>query len=518
MVRSVSDRGKEGYTFNSRIAYMGFPMAMTTTDITLGWSAENALAIQNQALHAIDHGVVLVDDTTQMARVNHVAAHWLNLPVGYCPAEDFRSKLEDLRRSASNAASLAIEMSELFGSPEGRMSSWPWHFDEASLHFHLSTAPIESETVRGRVWVFLDVSDLYQALKNVEQLEHRLEHLLTEGDVIAFRLRPGGFLEWMSPSTKRIMGYDPREFIGKHASEFCHPDDVATFRATTSRLRATGEPQMVGFRVPDAEGNVKTFEGRTFLAMDGSGAVDVVLYDISNHVEVERLRSLMVSTASHEFKTPLAFMTTGLAMIEDGTINPATDEGRDVLDRMYGASLRLARMTESLVGMQSLEITRTAVADTPISIARCVTRAAFSVPTERNVLVAVTDESGGTKRLIDQDLLEQAVINLVDNAVRQSPDEGLVDVTVKSDEDSITVIIRDRGPGIPLDVRERIFQPFVRLNDRYRGIGIGLAIVERVAALHHGSVTIHDPVDGVGSEFRLILREVGDWHDVITGR
>lgn len=482
---------------------------MATTETTLGWSADDALRIQNLALQAVEHGVVLVNDAMRTAYVNHAAAHLLDMPAGYRPAEDFRSKLEDLRRSASNATSLAIEMSELLGAPEARISGWPWHFNVPSMHLHLSSTPIKTDSVRGRVWVFLDVSDLYRALQSVEQFEHRLENLLTEGDVIAFRLRRGGYIEWISQSAKRIMGYDREKFIGRHAGEFCHPDDVPTFRSTSGRLRATGEPQPVGFRMPDASGTVRSFEGRAFLAKDGSDAVDIVLSDVSNHVEVARLRSLMMSTASHEFKTPLAFMTTGLAMIEDGTINPATDEGRDVLDRMYAASLRLARMTESLVGMQSLEITRTAVADRPMSLARCVTRAAFSVPAERNVHVAVTDESDGRLRFIDEDLLEQAVINLVDNAVRHSPDDGLVEVVVKTDEESITVTVRDHGTGIPMEARDRIFQPFVRSNDRHRGMGIGLAIVERVAALHHGSVTIHDPEDGVGSEFRLILQEIG---------
>jgi signal transduction histidine kinase len=476
--------------------------------VSLTWSADDALAMQQQAMQVVEHGVILVNDITHVANVNPVAARFLEISAGLCNDGEFVCGLDRLRQRASNTESLGEQMSLLNAHPESRISNWIWHFPESAMHLSFATAPLIAESMRGRVWVIHDVTALFGALQTVSRLEHRMKDLLTEGDVIAFRLRPGGVFDWISPSTMRMMGYDDTVFIGSNAKDFCHPDDMSIFVRTVQRLRTTGLPQRVAFRVPDSGGNLRTLEGRMFLSKDGSGCIDAILSDVSSYIELERLRHLMVSAASHEFKTPLAFMTTGLAMLEDGTLNPSTDEGRDVLDRMYSASLRLARMSESLLGLHKIEITRLAVVEGPTSVSHCVARAARSVPTERGIAVHIEDRSGGTVQRFDQDLIEQAVINLVDNAVQHSPDGGVVDVITDCRAEETTIIVRDRGDGISVDDRDRIFEPFIRLTRHRHGSGLGLSIVRRVAELHGGSVVVRDPNDGPGASFVLTIRDL----------
>jgi two-component system phosphate regulon sensor histidine kinase PhoR len=105
-------------------------------------------------------------------------------------------------------------------------------------------------------------------------------------------------------------------------------------------------------------------------------------------------------------------------------------------------------------------------------------------------------------------LLEQAVINLIDNAVKYSPEGSPVEVTVDEREDELVIGVRDEGPGIPREHLPRLFERFYRV-DKARsrdlgGTGLGLAIVKHITQAHGGSVSV-DSVVGRGSTFRIHL-------------
>jgi signal transduction histidine kinase len=104
-------------------------------------------------------------------------------------------------------------------------------------------------------------------------------------------------------------------------------------------------------------------------------------------------------------------------------------------------------------------------------------------------------------------LIRQTLYNLVQNAVEVSPPGGVVEVTVRQDGDDCVVIVRDQGPGVPEEVRRRIFEPFSSTTDRTvrtGGRGIGLALVRQSVQAVGGSIAVRDPVAG-GTEFEVRL-------------
>ena len=105
-------------------------------------------------------------------------------------------------------------------------------------------------------------------------------------------------------------------------------------------------------------------------------------------------------------------------------------------------------------------------------------------------------------------LLEQAVVNLVDNAVKYSPEGGAVEVALDEAPDEIVISVSDHGPGVPREHLPRLFERFYRV-DRARsrdlgGTGLGLAIVKHIAQAHGGRVSVDSRV-GQGSTFRIHL-------------
>ena len=134
-----------------------------------------------------------------------------------------------------------------------------------------------------------------------------------------------------------------------------------------------------------------------------------------------------------------------------------------------------------------------------------------------NLLEVLAEEKGQSIRVegsgavqvnADRTILRQALVNLIDNAVKFSPEKGLIEIRVSEDAGSAVVEVRDNGPGIPPEHRTRIFERFYRV-DKARarqegGTGLGLSIVEWAVAAHRGKVEV-DNHNKSGSIFRVRL-------------
>jgi signal transduction histidine kinase len=108
---------------------------------------------------------------------------------------------------------------------------------------------------------------------------------------------------------------------------------------------------------------------------------------------------------------------------------------------------------------------------------------------------------------VDATRVEQVLTNLLDNAIKYSPDGGQIDVTLESAPlKHIALTVRDRGIGIPVDRREQIFDLFYQAHRESQpsGLGVGLFIVRQIVELHGGRVAVEHPLDG-GTSFRIVL-------------
>lgn len=343
--------------------------------------------------------------------------------------------------------------------------------------------------------------------RRTEELRAQLDALLTDGSVLALRFSAQGEVLWLSGSVARLLGMSPEEVVRAPAGRLVHADDGPTAAAVVARVLETGEPETVTARLRHADGGYRVFEGQIFLADER--VLQATLTDVTEREEADQLRQLVVAVASHELRTPLAFLFATLSMIQDGTIDVTSSTGRDLVDRMVASAARLGRLADSLLRMQRLQYAGPGQEIEPLAVGNCVLEAARSVDWVRGISLVFHDETEGRQLLINADLLTQAVVNLVGNAVKFSPDDSHVEVTVTCTEDRVRVSVRDHGRGIPADQRPMVFDSFfqVRADDRLHGIGLGLPIVRRIAELHQGRVRVAEPDHGEGSVFDLELSE-----------
>jgi two-component system, OmpR family, phosphate regulon sensor histidine kinase PhoR len=240
------------------------------------------------------------------------------------------------------------------------------------------------------------------------------------------------------------------------------------------------------------------------------GAV-VVLNDVTRLKRLEAVRRDFVANVSHELKTPVTSIKGFAETLEDGALDDPETARRfvgiivgqaDRLNSIIGDLLSLSTL-EQREGESRLSLDETDICDVlRVAVEVCEPKAQakqipISVACTRCVLTAVNPP-----------LLEQAVVNLVDNAVKYSPEGSAVQVDLTEAQDEIVISVTDHGPGVPREHLPRLFERFYRV-DKARsrdlgGTGLGLAIVKHIAQAHGGSVSV-DSVVGLGSTFRIHL-------------
>jgi signal transduction histidine kinase len=215
----------------------------------------------------------------------------------------------------------------------------------------------------------------------------------------------------------------------------------------------------------------------------------------------------LVADASHELRTPLAAMRCEIDVsLRADDLPPAA---RQVLESAREEVDRMTRTVDDLLVLASLDEGRLELVVEPLDLHVVVARAVASLdPLARTRGVSLGVDGSAAMALGDAARLGQAVRNLVENAIKFSPEGGEVVVTTWAADGEVGVTVRDQGPGVALEVRERIFDRFFRADpSRTRstgGGGRGLAISREIALAHAGRVWVDD-AGAHGSAFSLAL-------------
>lgn len=211
----------------------------------------------------------------------------------------------------------------------------------------------------------------------------------------------------------------------------------------------------------------------------------------------------LTNAVSHELRTPIARLSFELDQLKQ---QPDASQNRELIADMYADLGELEEMVSELLTYASLERGATVIKRENIQAANWLDSVVGSVALEAEaagVQLLIADCRIDTVR-IEPRFMARAVINLLRNAIRYA--EQRVEVTLERTGDYYQVRVNDDGPGVPVDGREKIFEPFSRLDAsrdrRTGGFGLGLALVRRVSQSHGGQVEVGDSPWG-GASFRM---------------
>jgi two-component system sensor histidine kinase PilS (NtrC family) len=379
--------------------------------------------------------------------------------------------------------------------------------------------------------VFLLVAVLSQRLREAgaEQasLETELTRVRLEADDILHNIRSGvltvdglGRLAFINPTAERLLRLDPHVFMGQPVLDQLRTRSTELWAAIAAGIRN-------GRKISRGEGLVASAQGRQFpiglsttvfqQKAQEAPSVTAIFTDISDlkqlqelHLRAERLEAVAALSASlaHEIRNPLASIRSSVEQLSRSRY--ATDDERFLAELIVRESDRLSRLLNEFLDFSRVRATEFVPVDLR-EVAVAVTRLVREHP---DCPEEATLEVQGARTVLegDADLLHRVIANLVLNAVQAA--RGRVHVTVSVGQadaaqlphgpldHAVKVEVKDNGPGIPPEIRERLFQPFV--SGRPGGSGLGLAIVQRAVEAHRGLVLV-DSKAGAGTTFTILL-------------
>ncbi|MEO8876235.1 MAG: sensor histidine kinase KdpD [Polyangiaceae bacterium] len=259
-------------------------------------------------------------------------------------------------------------------------------------------------------------------------------------------------------------------------------------------------------RDPDERHLLETFTG-----IIGSAIERTVLADEARRahfrVETEQLRNALLSSVSHDLRTPLAVVTGAASALLDPKGPSDESSRRELLSTIHGEAERLNRLVRNLLDMTRLDAGALKMSKEMQPIEEVV-GAALNRVEDRLVGRELTTNLPDDLPLVPLDsiLIEQVLINLLENATKYTPRASSISVSATAHDDVVELVVADHGPGVPSEDAERVFDKFYRRRESEGGgVGLGLTICRGIVTAHGGKIWVTASDDGHGAAFHFTL-------------
>ncbi|MBN8208034.1 HAMP domain-containing protein [Bacillus sp. NTK071] len=244
------------------------------------------------------------------------------------------------------------------------------------------------------------------------------------------------------------------------------------------------------------------------------GAV-AVFRDMTEERRLDKLRKDFIANVSHELRTPIAMLQGYSEAIVDD-IASSDEEKKEVAQIIYDESLRMGRLVNELLDLARMEAGHNELHYSNIHLqdfGQRIVRKFSGLARDREVELKFHLSNPDRMLMIDPDRIEQVLTNLLDNAVRHTPNDGEVSLLITSLEKGVQFNVKDTGSGIPEDDLPFVFERFYKA-DKARtrgrsGTGLGLAIARNIVESHRGQISVHSK-NGEGTVFSFFIPDQAD--------
>jgi len=313
----------------------------------------------------------------------------------------------------------------------------------------------------------------------------------------------------VNQAATNFLGIDAKNAQGRNIEEAIRNPDLQKYVQDILSEAEPGETDIVLSGPPE---RIIRLDGAALTDTHGdrSGAV-IVLSDMTRIRRLENLRRDFVANVSHELRTPITSIKGFVETLQEGAITEPIEAER-FLRIIARHSDRLNAIVEDLLTLSSLEEgseqRKIAFEKKPVRPVLVSVLELSSVKAEDKNITIYLDCDEAIHARMNAALLEQAVLNLVDNAIKYSEPGDRIQIQVQKEDGTVAVSVRDNGCGIAKKYHERIFERFYVVDKsrsrKLGGTGLGLAIVKHIAAVHDGKVTVESTF-GQGSIFTVYI-------------
>jgi NtrC-family two-component system sensor histidine kinase KinB len=245
------------------------------------------------------------------------------------------------------------------------------------------------------------------------------------------------------------------------------------------------------------------------VSINNEEALQWILRDISERKALDSLRETLTESIVHDLRAPLSNIISSLEFLNMFLPTENNESLRELLSIASRSSSRMFRLINSLLDINRLEkgqsITERNLVD-PVPLLSEAVDAIQPNADGKKQVIEISPEKDLPKLWVDQDMIVRVMINLLDNAVKYTPNEGKISLVVRRSGDAVEFLVRDSGVGIPHEERELVFNKFYRLRAEHKkiGFGLGLAFCKLAVEAHGGRIWVETP-PGAGSCFYFTL-------------
>lgn len=351
-------------------------------------------------------------------------------------------------------------------------------------------------------------SELDARIKTITEQKNELEAILSSMVEGVLAVDSNGHIISINKAASELLNVETEKARGRNIEEFIRYPQLQQFIKDTIISSA---PTKADIFMSINQGRYFQLHGTSLLDGENGKTVVIVLNDITELRKLEKVRSDFVANVSHELKTPVTSIKGFVETLLDSPLDQP-EQTKHFLEIIQRQSNRLNAIIEDLLSLSGLEEEsekRNIKLETQNlnSVIDEVVELASSKAEQSNVKLTI-DCPEGAKGRINSDLLEQALLNLVNNAIKYSPQNSEVVIKVLTDDRYVAISVQDQGCGIEKKHLSRIFERFYVVDKarsrKLGGTGLGLSIVKHIALVHGGFVGVESTF-GKGSTFTIQL-------------
>jgi PAS domain S-box-containing protein len=420
-----------------------------------------------------------------------------------------------------------------------RAADGSWHWFETTAHNMLDDPSVEAVVLHSR-----DVTESHEshrkALENAERLSTVVENLAggvlvedADRHIVVVNERFVNLFQIPAPPDA-LVGADCREAAEQSKHLFADPEVFleSTLACLKNRVEVTEfELQMADGRVLERDyipvfvgghydGHVwiyrditerREMEDQRESLIAAEHDVRIAIEEQNQRLlELDQLKSDFVANVSHELRTPLTSIMGFTEILSDGAVGELNEEQREYLAIVTRSSQRMLRLIDDLLLLSRLETRSITIEVEPLDLAALLNESQLELSAGADfagVTLNIATEDG-PPLVGDRGRLRQVIDNLVNNALKFTPDGGEVIVEAFREEDSWMLKVTDTGIGIPQDDLDQLFDKFFRASNadpkRTPGTGLGLTITKAIVEAHRGTISV-ESTQGSGTTFSVRL-------------
>ena len=367
--------------------------------------------------------------------------------------------------------------------------------------------------------------DITERKKVEEEMKVRSAAMVSSLTAIVIA-NPEGYITYVNSAFLKLWGYSSEEeILGRLVRNSVASGGKATGVVNALFTRGSWAGELVCRRKDRTEFHVHLSAS---LVVDEAGKTICIMcsfLDISGHKEANRMmiearmraedanraKSSFLASMSHELRTPLNSIIGFADVLREKTFGPLNDRQAKYLSNISISGKHLLKLIDDILDLSKVETGKMEFNPEEFSVPETfeeikVTLAPLAL--KRNIKMVWETEGELKSMTADRTKFKQILYNLIDNAIKFTPENGLIKIVTWVSEENISISVTDSGPGISIDDQKKLFEPFTQLgrfeSREQPGTGLGLVIVKKYVEMHGGTVRVESKT-GTGSRFSFMI-------------